>query len=91
MENTLKCDCCQSTTHISTPGKGYYIKKLLPELRNKLEHYDALMNSEIEEVKKEKKKSNTNLPYFDIEIANIISNYTTLKNAISIGYFIKKE
>jgi hypothetical protein len=89
LENKIKCECCNTINHQYNPLKGYYIIKLLPELQEIIDKYDILMQNDIEEVKKEKNKSKYNHPYFDMEIEKIKSDYSQLKNAISIGYFIK--
>ena len=89
---TGNCICFSGDILLSKPvQKGYYIKKLTDELIGILAYYDELMKQDISEVLCEKEKHRNQAYLYDLEIESIKFNYNELKNAISIGYFIRTD
>jgi hypothetical protein len=89
---TGNCICFSGDSLLNEPvQKGYYIKKLTDELVEILAHYDQIMQQDIDEVKTEKEKNRSQGYLYDMEIESIKYNYSMLKNAISVGYFIRTD
>ncbi len=89
---TGNCICFSGDSLLNEPcQKGYYIKKLTNELIEILAHYDEIMQQDIDEVNSEKEKNRNPSHLYDMEIESIKYNYSALKNAISVGYFIRTD
>ena len=89
---TGDCMCFSGDSLLNKPVyKGYYIEDLKDELIEALAFYDEAMLQDINEVKAEKEKHRNHGYLYDLEIESIKYNYSMLKNAISLGYFIKTD
>ena len=95
--NIVNCDCFNIKNNIKNIKnskshlEGYYIKDLKDELIDILAKYDQIMQQDIDEINIEKEKNRSQGHLYDLEIEGIKYNYAQLKQAISIGYFIRTD
>jgi predicted metal-dependent hydrolase len=92
--NIVNCDCFNIKNNKKNSKsylEGYYIKDLKDELIDILAKYDQIMQQDIDEINIEKEKNRSQGHLYDLEIEGIKYNYAELKQAISVGYFIRTD